>query len=80
MTKYAEKYNKVIEIPEMDEAQEMIVRAWMREGELRYRDSLLSVLRRVKELLEEDGNKAPKISLESVISIVENTDNDIEYR
>lgn len=80
MTKYAEKYNKVIEIPEMDEAQEMIVRAWMREGELRYRDSLLSVLKRVKELLEEDGTSAPKISVESVISIIENTDNDIEYR
>lgn len=78
MTKYAEKYNRVIEIPEMDEAQEMIVRAWMREGELRYRDYLLSVLGRVKKLLEQDEKVPAKITLDSLISIVESTDNDYD--
>lgn len=79
MTKYAEKYNRVIDIPELGEAQDMLVKAFMREGELRYRDYLLSVLGRVKELLEEDGEDPAKISLDSVISIVENSSNDFEY-
>lgn len=70
--KFWDKYTERIEIPESDlnELSRIAMNACMKEGELRYREYLLGVLGRVKELLEEDEGKS-KISIDALISIVE---------
>ena len=70
--KFWDKYTERIEIPESDlnELSQIAMNACMKEGELRYREYLLEVLGRIKELLEEDGGKS-KISIDALISIVE---------
>jgi len=69
MTTYPDKYDRDVDL-DLTEAQELIVRAFMKEGELRYRDELIAVLERTRDMLKEDGEESPKISINAVINMV----------
>lgn len=71
--KYWDKYTERIDIPEEDltDAAKMLMNAAMREGELRYREYLISVLKRLNEMLEAEGEEAPKMTLKSYIAFLE---------
>lgn len=72
--KFWEKYVEKIEIPESDvgEAQRFVVEGFMKEGELRYREYLISVLKRIDALMKEDADGVePKLSIKSFIAFVE---------
>ena len=72
--KFWEKHDKVIDLAEegeLSEAQELAVKVMMKEGELRYREYLISVFKRVEETLKESGEPKPKLSIQSFIKFVE---------
>lgn len=57
MSKYADKYDRQIELVDMTDAQELAVKVVMKEGELRFRDAAVSFFEEdVKSYLDEvDG-------------------------
>jgi hypothetical protein len=72
--KFWEKHDKVIDLAEegpLSEAQELAVKLMMKEGELRYREYLISVFKRIDETLKESGEPKPKLSIESFIKFLE---------
>ena len=71
--KFWEKYTERVEIPESDmsEVQKIVAEGFMREGEHRYREYLLSVIDRVDALMREGGDKDPKLTIKSFRSFVE---------
>jgi hypothetical protein len=57
VSKYADKYDRQIELVDMTDAQELAVKVVMKEGELRFRDAAVSFFEEdVKSYLDEvDG-------------------------
>lgn len=72
MTTYNEKYNKIVDLSGLSEAEKSLVESVQREGELQYRDQLVAILRRTKQLLQETGEENPRLTIDSFIAIVEN--------
>ena len=66
---YAEKYNKTIEIFDPTEAQKVAMEIVMQEGELRYRDYLISVLEETKAVMESNGEEV-NLPINALINIV----------
>lgn len=66
---YAEKYNKTIEISDANAAQELALEIVMKEGELRYRDYLVSVLEETKSVMQESGGEI-NLPINALINIV----------
>lgn len=78
--KFWEKYTERIEIPQkdLDEATRIAINASMKEGELRYREYLIEVLGRLNELLKNDGDKKPQLSIDAFIKFVEQEPESVE--
>lgn len=78
--KFWEKYTERIEIPQkdLDDATRIAINASMKEGELRYREYLIEVLGRLNELLKNDGDKKPQLSIDAFIKFVEQEPEDVE--
>lgn len=70
--KYADKYNREIDL-DLDEGVELVVKGFMKEGELRYRDQLIKILERTAEIMSEgeDEGYKPKLTIDALIKIVE---------
>lgn len=73
--KYQDKYDRSIDV-DVTEAQELIVNGIMKEGELRYRDQLIKVLKRTAEVMSEgeEEDYKPRLTIDALIKIVETED------
>lgn len=71
--KFWEKYDKVVDLSESDlsELEELTIKSFMREGELRYREYLIGVFKRLDEMLKNTGEPKPKLSIDSFIKFLE---------
>lgn len=66
---YIEKYSETLDLDELSVAQQVAVDALMREGELRYRDYLVSVLEKTKEVMISNGEEI-NLPINALINIV----------
>lgn len=66
---YSEKYNKTIKISDATAAQELAIEVVMKEGELRYRDYLVSVLEETKSIMQASGGEV-NLPINALINIV----------
>jgi hypothetical protein len=71
--KFWEKYDKVVDLSESDltELEQLTIKGFMREGELRYREYLIGVFKRIDEMLKDTGESKPKLSIDSFIKFLE---------
>ena len=78
--KFWDKYTERIEIPEadLDEVTRIAINASMKEGELRYREYLIGVLGRLNELLKDNGDKKPQLTIDAFIKFVEQEPEEVE--
>ena len=77
--KYQDKYDRSIDV-DVTEAQELIVNGFMKEGELRYRDQLIKVLKRTAEVMSdgEAEDYKPRLTIDALIKIVETEEDEGE--
>lgn len=66
---YSEKYNTTIEMSDVTAAQELAIEVVMKEGELRYRDYLVSVLEETKSVMQASGGEV-NLPINALINIV----------
>lgn len=58
MSNYADKYDRQIEVVDITDAQELVVKIFMKEGELRFREAAVSFFEKdINSYLDEVDNE-----------------------